>query len=144
MPVITTAFGSQTLNDNEVDAATRILRQFGVQFSVTGTPEENADPFDAMDEYEAIDVNRRYEMYSTEGNDACEAAVANIANVADTVSGSVTREEVKCLIQNAFKSVRAAGFGEVYDTEPQYQIVEEVNIRVCAPYGIPGISRDEV
>jgi hypothetical protein len=86
-----------------------------------------------------------YQMYSKEGNDACEDAVAGIVRAAESMRGDerLTRELVIDWIRNAHKAVRAM-HPEVRDTEPASEIVYQVNVRVCGPNSIQPIDRFEV
>lgn len=67
-----------------------------------------------------------WQMYTDGGNAALENAVKKLAKVKD-------RKQLVKAIQKMQKQLEAKGFGEVYDTEPEWEITDWVNVNVCEP-----------
>jgi hypothetical protein len=83
----------------------------------------------------------RYEMFSRAGNDACEKLVVSLADRAN--AGTVTRKALAAEVRAAMEAV-ARKHAEVFDTEPESQIAEEVTRRICGPQMWSGFSRWEL
>jgi MarR-like DNA-binding transcriptional regulator SgrR of sgrS sRNA len=71
-----------------------------------------------------------YQMFSREGNDACEALVAQI--VGDGQAGKVTRLTLDEAKEAGMKKIGETHL-EVGDTEPDGEICHQLNIRLCGP-----------
>ena len=74
--------------------------------------------------------NSRYQMYSLEGNDACEAFVRAIVKLGEV--GRITRLTLDTAVREGMKQI-SADYPEVFDTEPSSQIPHEINERLCKP-----------
>lgn len=85
--------------------------------------------------------NARYEMFSREGNDACEAEVAKI--VAEVEAGKITRRTLREAYRRVLTAVAEAGHTEVHDTEPEWAIADEFTKRICRPQMWQDFSRWE-
>ena len=101
------------------------------------------DDLAMMAEQRALDSTEpvTYEMYTPEG----DAVVAHHVNVliAAGVNGAFTRNELVEKVQEMQREVQQSGHGEVYDTEPEWDIVDKINKRLCDPLGWRRISRDD-
>lgn len=67
-----------------------------------------------------------WQMYSDKANRALEKAVQGLRNCPD-------RLQLEQWIGDMQKKLSAQGFGEVYDTEPEWEITDWVNEHVCKP-----------
>ena len=74
--------------------------------------------------------NSSYEMFSREGNDACEALVTQL--VADGNAGRLTRLTLNAAKETAVREV-AEKHQEIHDTEPDGEICHQLNERLCKP-----------
>ena len=79
-----------------------------------------------------------YEMYTERGNQVVEAAVDRLVQLGN--DGKVTRKDLPEKIEQMCKAI-ARHHAEVYDTEPQYDIAEQINVRLCTPQLWQPISR---
>lgn len=86
----------------------------------------------SMTEWEAErGPNFRFSMYSRAGNDAVATAVD--ALVAKALAGEVTRRTLRREYDLLLKAVAKGGFREVYDTEPEWAVADDLNDRICKP-----------
>lgn len=74
--------------------------------------------------------NGRYQMFSREGNDACEALVVRVVEMIE--AGKVNRSSLITVIHLEMREVEKT-HDEVWDTEPRGQILWEVSKRGCEP-----------
>jgi len=81
-----------------------------------------------------------YEMYTDEGN-AYVAAVID-ALIASGVAGGFTRNELDAQLKAAIAGI-AKVHPEVYDTEPEWAICDEINSRLCDPAGWRRVTRED-
>ena len=70
-------------------------------------------------------------MFTDAGDLRVERMVQIIAKRA--VQGQITRPLLPATIREACNSLSRAGFEEVWDTEPQYAIADQISKRVCEP-----------
>lgn len=84
--------------------------------------------------------NARFQMFSKEGNDAVAAMCDEIVRMG--ACGQVTRIGLGREIKHQMRAVAAAGYDEVYDTEPEWAIVDEINERLCGALMWLPITRD--
>lgn len=84
--------------------------------------------------------NGRFQMFSRAGNDACASMIDSL--VRDVAAGGITRLTLPREIRNRMKQIAAAGFDEVYDTEPEWAISDDVTKRICEPQMWQPVERD--
>lgn len=75
------------------------------------------------------DVNRRFAMYSPEANAAVKAMCDRVVQA---VEDGLSRKDLEDVIRAEMRVVFAT-YPEVYDTEPEWAITDEINERVCKP-----------
>jgi len=92
----------------------------------------NGDEIEEEDEIKDDErgPNRRYQMYSLEGNDACEELVRATVKLGEM--REITRLTLDAAVQKGIKEI-AKTHPEVHDTEPDSQIPYEINERLCKP-----------
>ena len=73
---------------------------------------------------------RNYQMYSREGNDACEALVQEIVTGGE--AGTLNRLTLHHAVREGIKEI-AKTHPEVHDTEPDGEIPHQINERLCKP-----------
>ena len=80
-------------------------------------------------------------MYTPEG----DAVVAHHVDVliAAGVNGAFPRTELDARIKDMQREIAESGHGEVYDTEPEWDICDAVNERLCEPMGWKPTNRDD-
>lgn len=83
------------------------------------------------------ELERDYEMFTDEGNQACQQIVERIK--AEICSGVLTRNMLPERIQQLCVEV-AQKHGEVWDTEPQANLADRINV-LCTEHGWMEISR---
>lgn len=84
----------------------------------------------------------QFQMFSTEANDTVAAAVA--ALVKRCTENGVSRNDLPAEVRKMQKAVSRAGFVEVFDTEPEWAIVDEITFLLCTPQGWMALSREEL
>ena len=92
--------------------------------------------------YLKTDLSTEYafpQMYSLEGDLAVEREIKDLIGRVET--GSVTRKTLVDAIKGAIARVEAAGYTEVWDTEPQTFIAYAVNESICDPQMWQHVSR---
>lgn len=91
-----------------------------------------AGPSGGEDEYVDDDrgPNSNYQMFSREGNDACEALVQKI--VAEGEAGKINRLTLHAAVRAGIKEI-SKKYLEVQDTEPDGEIPYQINERLCKP-----------
>lgn len=77
-------------------------------------------------------------MFTDRGNMAVYKMVLDIA--IDAFEGSLNRRDLQKRIEKDRKALEAAGYGEVFDTEPRMAIASRVNKIVCKPMKWQGID----
>jgi hypothetical protein len=80
-----------------------------------------------------------YEMYTEAGNRAVADALDVL--VAQVEEGHVTRRQLTHYIQRLLETVYQQGHAEVYDTEPEWHIADQINLRICHPQQWQLVSR---
>jgi hypothetical protein len=75
--------------------------------------------------------NSRFQMFSKEGNDALKSMCDTI--ILDAECGKISRKGLAHEILHHCDMVQDAGFPEVWDTEPQWAISDELTERLCKP-----------
>lgn len=68
-----------------------------------------------------------WQMYTDAGNAALQAACQKLVATVEH------RTQVEGAIQRMQKQLAKAGHGEVYDTEPEWEITDYVNKNLCVP-----------
>lgn len=79
----------------------------------------------------------QYQMFSSEGNQACEQLVARVAE--EIQSGVLTRNTLPARI-TTLQGIIEGDFPEVTDTEPQYAIAAAVS-EICKVQGWTPVER---
>jgi len=82
----------------------------------------------------------RYQMYTKAGNDAVHRMMVKVLTQAR--EGNWLPYTLKRMVRVGVQSV-ARVHPEVHDTEPEWEIVDEVN-RFCDEQGFTHISRDDL
>lgn len=82
----------------------------------------------------------RFQMFSKEGNDALKAACDEL--IANATCGKISRTDLPREIEHACNEVEKV-HPEVWDTEPQWAIADEINEHLCTPQMWKPISREE-
>lgn len=85
--------------------------------------------------------NSRFQMFSKEGNDAVKTMCDEIVRQGE--AGQVTRIGLAREIECQMDLVEKAGYDEIYDTEPQWAISDEISERLCKQMKWLPISREE-
>jgi hypothetical protein len=83
----------------------------------------------------------RFQMFSKEGNDALKDACDTI--ILNAEAGKVSRTGLAHEITHFCDLLEDAGYPEVWDTEPQWAISDELSERLCKPLKWLPISREE-
>jgi hypothetical protein len=73
----------------------------------------------------------KYYMFTDAGDARVERLVTKI--VAKAEKGKIARKDLAATIRKGCDSLERAGFGEVWDTEPQWAIADQITERVCEP-----------
>lgn len=99
-----------------------------------------------MSEIAVEDPFSAYEMFSPEGNTACEALVATVEEVAKRAFWEKTPHDREALISLIRRGVTeiALTHREVWDTEPIAEIALQINVRVFRPLGVEPLDRFEI
>lgn len=86
--------------------------------------------------------NAKFSMFSREGNDMLASAIDNAFNMVKDKPGPVYR---KYLLESVKRHIAlvAAKHPEVHDTEPQWAVVDAVNLRLAA-MGMAPIGREDL
>jgi hypothetical protein len=82
-----------------------------------------------------------WEMFSEEAERAVTIQMDMVAAAIN--GGHLKRTELPALVRAAMDTVTKAGYGEVHDTEPEWNIVTFVNEH-CDTQGWVHISRDDL
>lgn len=83
----------------------------------------------------------RYSMFTDKANKAVAKAVDKL--IARGLKGEFPRTALHDEIRTMMKALVKAGHGEVHDTEPEWDICDQVNTRLCGPMGWVETSRWE-
>ena len=89
----------------------------------------------------AVFVSDRFYMFTPEGNEAVQAMVQRIVDV--ILAGHLRRTDLPQALRSGMRGVSQTAFGEVYDTEPEWAIVDAVN-KACAEVMWLPVSRDDL
>ena len=81
-----------------------------------------------------------YEMYTDEGNQAVADAVDEL--IESGLAGEFPATQLTLKVQKLQDDIVAAGHAEVHDTEPEWNIVDQINVRLCEPMCWKLVTRD--
>lgn len=86
--------------------------------------------------------NARYSMFTIDGNNCVANEVDKV--ILACLLGKVTRIDLPTAIRRALGRISSLGYPEIFDTEPEWAIVDEFNERICTPLLWSPISRDDI
>jgi hypothetical protein len=84
--------------------------------------------------------NEHFQMYTREGNDACAKLTQDLVTRAE--EGRWRRAEVVTWLKNGM-AILGLSHPEVHDTEPEWAIVDEVNVWLKQQGFLP-VDRDDL